>query len=98
MYKEKFQEWEFFKYIPRAIVGKLLRIADERKPKSTEFEHCGRIWTCEEIKKKDDKRKGQPEAHVGAAGRCAKPERILRWFDAMFRVDDLQVPQSSHED
>jgi len=68
MYKEKFQEWEFFKYIPRGIVGKLLRIADERKPKSTEFVHGGRIWTSEEIKKKDEKRRPQNEAQ-GTAGK-----------------------------
>lgn len=63
MYKEKFQEWGFLKYIPKAIVGKLIRIGDERKPKLTEYVQSGRIWTYEELKKKDGKRRREHEDH-----------------------------------
>ncbi len=52
MYKEKFQEWGFVKRLPRKITGKLLRIADERKPKDTVFSLNGKDWTAGQLRKK----------------------------------------------
>lgn len=52
MFKDKCQEWNFVKNIPRKLAGKLMRIADERKPKDTEFRIGPRKWTTAEIKKK----------------------------------------------
>lgn len=52
MFKEKCQEWNFVKNIPRRLAGKLMRIADERKPKGTEFRLGPRKWTTADIKRK----------------------------------------------
>lgn len=52
MFKEKCQEWGFVKNIPRNLAGKLMRIADERMPKGTEFRLGLRKWTTAEIKRK----------------------------------------------
>ncbi|KAH7325775.1 Clr5 domain-containing protein [Stachybotrys elegans] len=52
MYKERFQDWGFVKKISHKVARKLSRIADERKPKETEFRLGRRTWTANEIKKK----------------------------------------------
>lgn len=52
MYKDKFSEWGFKKNLNRKLAGKLIRVADERKPKKTEFRVGPKTWTTDEINKK----------------------------------------------
>jgi hypothetical protein len=63
MYKDKFQEWGFMKNISHRVAGKLSRIADERKPKDTEFWLGPKRWTAYEIKRKLE-RNGKDETQA----------------------------------
>ncbi|KAK4175927.1 hypothetical protein QBC36DRAFT_291026 [Triangularia setosa] len=52
MYKDRFREWQFKKYIPRESVDTIIRLTDGRKPKDTIFELRPRKWTADENRKK----------------------------------------------
>ncbi|KEY64660.1 hypothetical protein S7711_02860 [Stachybotrys chartarum IBT 7711] len=65
MYKERFQDWGFVKKISHKVAGKLSRIADERKPKDTEFRIGPRTWTASDIKKKHNRTKESDESALG---------------------------------
>ncbi|KAI8625309.1 hypothetical protein F5Y19DRAFT_489801 [Xylariaceae sp. FL1651] len=55
MYKEKFGDWGFSKYISRKVAAKLCRVADDRKPKDTKFCLGQKAWSVEDMKRKVEK-------------------------------------------
>ena len=75
MFKDKCQEWNFVKNLPHKLTGKLLRIADERKPKGTVFELGPRKWTTAEIKRKSERglRNNDPQIR----GKSGKSREVM---------------------
>lgn len=93
MFREKCQEWNFVKNIPRKLAGKLTRIADERKPKRTEFRLGPRKWTTAEIKRKCERGPKNSDAQI--RGKYERPGKAIEGHCvANSAVESLELPSS----
>ncbi|KAK7975729.1 Mediator of RNA polymerase II transcription subunit 31 [Apiospora arundinis] len=55
LYKQKFHEWGWVKNLPQSWTPKMVRLAEERRPKDTVFQLGPKKWTMQEIKRKREK-------------------------------------------
>ncbi|KAK8131405.1 hypothetical protein PG984_007843 [Apiospora sp. TS-2023a] len=55
LYKQKFQEWGWVKNLPQSWTPKMVRLAEERRPKDTVFQIGPKRWTMQEVKRKWEK-------------------------------------------
>ncbi|KAK8085197.1 hypothetical protein PG997_006468 [Apiospora hydei] len=73
LYKQKFQEWGWQKNLPQSWTPKMVRLAEERRPKDTVFQLGPKKWTMQEVKRKREKSNNDIEFCAFSRGMVMNP-------------------------